>query len=134
MCLMSHIQEPTQIFFCLPTPPHGHVASLLLCSSPKTTYTTEQIIFCKVATPPGGVCEILLVCKYQLKIKKENHALTSPSGIHFRHYWVMTKYKGMAGTIMCRCCTKKTDISPGLPLCHRPAFAPKLRCHHYITR
>lgn len=53
-CLMSHTQEPTQIFFCLSAPPHGHVASLLLCSSPKTTYTTEQIIFCKVATPPGG--------------------------------------------------------------------------------
>lgn len=40
-----------------------------------------------------GVCEILLVCKYQLKIKKENHALTSPSGIHFRYCWIMPKCK-----------------------------------------
>lgn len=40
-----------------------------------------------------GVCEILLACKYQLKIKKENYALTSPSGIHFRSCWIMPKCK-----------------------------------------
>lgn len=47
--LMSHMQEPAQIPFCIPAPPNGCVPSWLCCSSPQTT-TTEQIILCKAVT------------------------------------------------------------------------------------
>lgn len=57
--IVSHLQEPAQILFCLPAPPGRSVASWLFCSSAQTA-TTEQSIFCKAETE-GSVKSSLCV-------------------------------------------------------------------------
>lgn len=80
--------------FFLLTSPSARTCGLIVplqLSKDNTRYRADH--FLQGCYTARGVCEILLVCKYQLKIKKENHELTSPSGIHVRHCWIVPQCK-----------------------------------------